>query len=579
LQENEESKKHRKGKPKTKNPKNTVISKEKAPEASETSVASSHTPMRNATPNISKKQQPREKGAAIENTKNDSTASVKETGVREAVKSGDGKQGQKAKTGVAIPPEIEAQIIGKSKVKSTVSKKTFSEGADLKSKVKKSTYGQTKFEREAKKLEEQNKDAPLIFFGDKCCTDATEFATLIGKARVNEFLTNDYLAQKILMELYNNPEGISKSDVARKLGVDKSTIVRRMAKKQIKPLISVERMGAFHRVTLSYKGKSFMKYVLQVLTGYETHDVSATRKAILARPHKLTYKAEIHRFPKNLLPDKTQKGTYFVSGWKVWEVKNNYRFQREFPIRMSMDSSEYVETVLLDFMYKTDREAYVYIHLPEIFAETFDMAKRQVADINLRVLDTLRTEGFMFKAGDYYSATIKKTDGEYAIVNHPLARLGKAMGYATVETDRIKIDSSKQIPELEGYSEVGEDIMEFEMDRLQLQSTFVEDEEGNRQRIHDPIRTQAMAYETETKLGKYNYEMEEYLKIVKESYKEMAKSVADGFQEVQNKMRFNLGGLPLNQQAKLIESSLDIIQKNEELERRIKILEKKAERE
>ena len=574
MQENEESKKHKKGKPKTKITRNAFISEDKTPEPSETSVASSHTPMRNATHNISKKQHYREKATTSKNKKSGKLPFVNETSSKKSFKSRSSKQGQKAKTGVAIPPEIEAQILGRSKVKSTVSKKTFSEGTDLKSKVKKSTYGQTKFEKEARKLEKQNKDAPLIFFGDKRCTDATEFATLIGKARVNEFLTNDYLAQKILMELYNNPEGISKSEVARKLGVDKSTIVRRMAKKQIKPLISVEQMGAFHRVTLSYKGKSFMKYVLQVLTGYETHDVSATRKAILARPHKLTYKAEIHRFPKNLLPDKTQKGTYFVSGWKVWEVKNNFRFQREFPIRMSMDSSEYVETVLLDFMYKTDKEAYVYIHLPEIFAETFDMAKRQVADINLRILDTLRKEGFMFKAGDYYSATIKKTDGEYAIVNHPLARLGKAMGYATVETDRIKIDSSKQIPELEGYSEVGEDIMEFEMDRLQLQSTFIEDEEGNRQRIHDPIRTQAMAYETETKLGKYNYEMEEYLKIVKESYKEMAKSVAEGFQEVQNKMQFNLGGLPLDQQAKLIERSLGIIQKNDELEKRIKELEK-----
>lgn len=578
MQQEDKDKAKESDKPKTEKKGKSFVQEKRERKNSNLGVASSHTPPKNATANSKPLQHTSQKRTQNPKSKKPKKSSKSEKKNGDKVKTKNTKTPKHPKKGVAQQKQKKPKIPSKLQIKKTQSKKKSKEKTNFKKKVKESTYGQKKFQEKLKQTKERNKDDNIIFFGNESCANATSYATLIGKAKVNEFLTHDYLLQKIMIELYNSPDGLTKTDLAQRLGVDKSTIGRRLKKKQILPLISVDKLGTHHTCTLSFKGKSFMKYVLQVLTGYETHEVSSTRNAILARPHKLTYKAEIHRFPKELIPDKTKKGTHFIQGWKVWEVKNNFRFQREFPIKVSMEGSEYIENVLLDFMYKTNREAYVYIHLPEIFAETFDMAKRQVADINLKILDTLRKEGFMFKAGDYYSATITKTDGEYAIVNHPLARLCKAMGINEVKTEKWKVDASKRIPELEGHGETGEDIAEFEMEVLDLEATFVEDEKGNRMRLLDPIRTQAMTYENTKDLESYHTEMHGYLDVIKSSYKEMAKSTAKGFEELQNKLMFNLGGLPIDKQAELIEKSLAVLEKNEKLEKRLEELEKRLKK-
>lgn len=440
-----------------------------------------------------------------------------------------------------------------------------------------------KIQKTLEKIKKRKSSSPIIFFGDHCCLDATKYATLIGKAYLNKFKKEDKISQDILLELNSYPEGINKTDLSKKLGVNKSTITRKLAIRPLNSLVEVKKSGIIHTCKLSMKGKLMMKQVLQLFNGYETDDKSRTPPTILLRYHKLYYKVEVYRLPKELNPEfrikkhtirngKSVEGEY-VGDWHIWEVKNNVRFHRIIPLRIQIDDFEYTEEIGINFNFDASGDRFIYIHLPEIPTETFSDAKRKVNDLLLEILKVLREQGFRFKGGDYFNAEAVPVDGEYAIVGHPFARLCKAMDVSYMESENWKMDSS-DAPELEAYGPKGEEIGEREFERLNLQATYVLDKNGKKVQLLDTVRTQVMAYENKRTIYELEQELSRLIKVIRDSVKDISDSTANGFKEVSNKMDFHMGGLPLNTQADLIRKAIELEQQNRGLKELIENYEK-----
>lgn len=422
----------------------------------------------------------------------------------------------------------------------------------------------------------KSSEKAIFFISNNCFKNEKDFETLVVKTDVESYIKKDFLSQLILMDLHDSQESKTQKQIResiekkRDFSTSKATLHRRLSKLLSKGYLYEDSSEQPKTYRLSIKGKSLMFNVLQVLKGYEKHDINEKTVSMTIRAHKLVYKAEVYALPKSLKIDRKIKGKQMIGDWKVWEVRNNIKIQREIPIKIRVEDEDYNEKVMVDFMYKVTGDRNIFIYLPQIYAESFSDGKRKISNVTKVVLEVLRKEGFKFKGGDYYSTELTEKQSEWAMEGHPFALLCRELGISEMRSDKLAMDSSKKIPELEGVGMAALDTAEVEWERLNAQATVLMDKNGKSVRLHDPIRADINGLVNKKSIEELKIELDMLTKIVGT----ITQQATEGFQQLDKRMGLSMGGLPIQQQHDLIMKVAELKKINEDYKGIIKTMKK-----